>query len=71
MKTKIDITCKNCGDTYSVDRTDEIPENVKKLLCNFCPICPEDDYYEEDYVYYELGELQQVIENPNQLNLEL
>ena len=28
------------GDTYSVDRTEEIPENVKKLLCNFCPICP-------------------------------
>jgi uncharacterized protein YbaR (Trm112 family) len=67
---KIDITCKNCKQTLSVDRTEEIPENVKKLLCNFCPDCQESgDYYNEDYIYYELGELEQLPKDPNQLKL--
>ena len=56
MIMKIDITCDTCGDTYQVTRTDEIPEDCTKLMCNWCPICDDngkaDCDYEERYYYH-------------------
>lgn len=69
--SKIDITCDTCGDTYQVHRTDEIPDDVTKLMCNWCPICDDngkaDCDYEERYYYHPLPEPF----NPNQITLNL
>lgn len=56
----IEIQCLNdeCGKKHEVDRTKEIPANVKSLTCNWCPDCEstaKEDYF-EDYVYYDLGD---------------
>lgn len=66
MPIKINITCDICKETHSVNRTDEIPEDVTELFCNWCPICADkaDDYYEERYGYKPIE-----INDPNQHKL--
>ena len=50
---KIKILCNCCKKITEVARTEEIPEDVKYLKCNFCPECEDKmtDYYDETYVY--------------------
>lgn len=70
--TTINISCKQCNKTYTAKRTKEIPNNVSALTCNWCPTCPENDYYNEEYVYFEEGEPKEpTIINPNQTELPL
>ncbi len=49
----IKITCETCGKIHEVRRTNEIPNNVISLGCNWCPDCESkaDAYYEEWYNY--------------------
>lgn len=51
--TKINITCDICKKTHVVGRTNEIPDEVTELFCNWCPECTDelDDYYDERYGY--------------------
>lgn len=64
---KINITCDICHNTIEVHRTEEIPEDVTELFCNWCPDCEDyaDDYYTERYEYKPIKESL----DPNQLNL--
>lgn len=66
---KINCKCNGCGKIHSVDRTEEIPEDVVSLVCNWCPICDDTakDYYMEEYRYYEVEEKKDI----NQQALEL
>jgi hypothetical protein len=65
---KIDITCDACRQTFSVHRTNEIPPDVTKLFCNWCPGCEDkaQDYYDERYCYDPIPDLL----DPNQLIFE-
>jgi hypothetical protein len=47
----IKITCETCQKTHEVRRTNEIPEHVVSMGCNWCPECEDraEDYYEEWY----------------------
>lgn len=47
----IKITCDTCHKTHEVTRTNEIPEHVVSMGCNWCPSCEDkaQDYYEEWY----------------------
>ena len=47
------IKCKGCKTERMVDRTKEIPDNVKSLGFNWCPDREDkaNDYYHEWYVY--------------------
>lgn len=51
MARKINITCEGCHTTTEVTRTNEIPDNIISMGCNWCPSCEEDaeDYYDEWY----------------------
>ena len=66
---KINITCDICKVTHSVHRTNEIPEDVTELFCNWCFDCEDKakDYYDERYGYETIPEPI----NPNQIILEL
>lgn len=48
----IQIYCQNCYKAHDVDRTEEIPDDVVALKCNWCPSCMDDAPapYEEWYV---------------------
>jgi len=48
----INIKCRRCGKVYEVERTSEIPKDVKSLECNFGPCCEDymTDYYKEKYI---------------------
>lgn len=50
--SRINIICETCGKTHDVPRTNEIPDWVISLGCNWCPCCEEraNDYYEEWYL---------------------
>lgn len=49
---EINITCEQCGVTSTVKRTDEIPDDVVSLGCNWCPLCDAyEDYYEWQYKF--------------------
>lgn len=50
-KARINITCDTCHKTHDVDRTNEIPDWVISLGCNWCPACEDraEDYYQEWY----------------------
>lgn len=47
----ITIKC-DCGKSYDVRRTSEIPDWVIGLGCNFCPVCEDNasGYWEEWYL---------------------
>ena len=62
----INIKCLNCSDIHAVRRTEEIPDDVVSLECNWCPGCDDsaqDDYFEK-YIYDE-----EVNFNPDQLKI--
>jgi len=65
---KINITCDHCNSTHLVSRTNEIPNNVVALACNWCPNCEDeiDCDYEERYV---LVEEEKQIDDKNQTKL--
>lgn len=67
--SKIKIHCQGCMQDLEVDRTEEIPEDVTSLVCNWCPFCEDTakDYYKEEYRYFEIED----VKDPNQINLEL
>ena len=48
MKT-IQLTCQKCKTKHSLKKTNEIPDNIFFLKCNWCPNCEDraDDYYYE------------------------
>lgn len=62
----INITCDICKKTHSVRRTDEIPEEVTEIFCNWCPECEDkaEDYYTERYGYKPI-----VVTDKNQTDL--
>lgn len=68
MELRIKLHCKCCGKVHDLPRTEEIPEEVGSLQCNFCIECEDkmDDYYNEWYI--EESELP-VIVDPNQITL--
>lgn len=46
---KINIACENCGMVHEVRRTNEIPDWVISMGCNWCPnkdCHPQEDYEE-------------------------
>ena len=67
----IKILCDCCKIVLDVPRTNEIPEDVKYLKCNFCTGCEANDkmndYYLEEYVY-ESDNISDPVP-PNQLDL--
>lgn len=68
METRIKMLCKGCGKVHDLPRTDEIPDHILVMACNFCPSCEDnpDDCYEE----WPIDESDlPIIENPNQLKL--
>mgnify|MGYP001614667471 FL=1 len=62
----ITIKCSGCKDTHAVRRTEEIPDEVVSLECNWCPGCPTepDEDYHEKYIYEEEQHF-----NPDQLSI--
>ena len=64
----IKLLCQCCNKVQDLPRTNEIPEEVTALACNFCIECEDKmtDYYNEWYISE--SELP-VTENPNQLKL--
>ena len=68
---KINITCDICKETYEVNRTNEIPDDVTALMCNWCPVCDDngkaDCDYEERYYYEPIPDKP----DPNQIELEV
>ena len=67
---RINIKCECCGKVFEVPRTEEIPDNIEALACNFCFECDMNDkmtdYYDEWYI---LKEELPVSVDPNQLTL--
>ena len=65
----IKILCDCCKKITEVPLTEEIPEDVKYLKCNFCPDCMGEmnDHYSEDYIYLSDNISDPV--PPNQLDL--
>lgn len=65
---RIKLLCKCCGQVHDLPRTNEIPDEVTALACNFCIECEDkmDDYYNEWYIKEE--ELP-IADNPNQIKL--
>lgn len=49
MSDSIKLICNTCNLNYELDRTEEIPEHVTIMRCNWCPMCEEkaQDYYHE------------------------
>ncbi len=47
----INIQCETCHKIHEVTRTNEIPDWVISMGCNWCPLCEDraKDYYEEWY----------------------
>lgn len=43
------IHCRNCGAKHPIYKTDEIPNDIIRLECNWCPNCEGsiDELYEE------------------------
>ena len=66
---KIKIKCKGCHKVHDVERTSEIPNDVIHLTCNWCPECSDTatDYYNEEYVYEELIEYNEVVKYNGQI----
>lgn len=64
---KIKIKCNGCQREHDTQRTNEIPEDVTSLVCNWCPACEDTatDYYMEEYRYLEVDE----VKDPNQQSL--
>ncbi len=47
MEARINIFCHQCKKVHSVRRTNELPERVESLNCNWCPSCEAyEDYFE-------------------------
>lgn len=66
MMAKINVKCEGCGKVHNLNRTEEIPDDVVSLICNWCIECEDTakDYYTERYCYDE-----EPINNPNQQSL--
>ncbi len=66
----IQITCKGCNTTHTVERTEEIPVEATSMGCNWCPDCedePEENYNE----WYYLATEKEVVEVNLENQLEL
>ena len=65
----IKIECDNCGTILTVKRTLEIPDNVKSLGCNWCPLCEgdQDEVYVEWHNEFYVDEKE--IDDPNQTEI--
>lgn len=64
----IRLLCRCCGKVHTLPRTNEIPEEVTALACNYCIECEDKmtDYYNE--LYIDESELP-TVENLNQIKL--
>ena len=51
---EINITCEQCGKTHTVKRTNEIPNDVVSLGCNWCQLCDAFEDYEEYQYKFEM-----------------
>jgi hypothetical protein len=62
----INIKCTSCKEISSVSRTNEIPDEVVSLECNWCPGCPKEpnEDYHEKHIYEE-----EQFFNPDQLSI--
>ncbi len=47
---EIEMRCRGCKKEYTVTRTLDIPENIDRLECNWCPDC--EDQAQEDWTEY-------------------
>jgi len=68
----IKMICETCNNVYSLRKTDEIPEHVFLMRCNWCGECEDkaQDYYDEWWNEWEnTPETMQTPYNPNQLVL--
>lgn len=65
---RIKIFCKTCNKDYQVYRTEEIPEDVTSLVCNWCPTCEDSarEEYLEEYRYLDAAD---EVKDPNQQSL--
>ncbi len=54
--SNIKIHCQGCIKDFEVIRTEEIPDDVTSLICNWCPSCQDTakDYYKEEYRYFKV-----------------
>ena len=50
---KIQIICRNCKESFEVDKDADAPKNAIGMACNWCPSCEDDatEYYREWYLY--------------------
>ena len=53
MRVIIDMTCQTCKTVHEVKKTDEIPDDVIRMTCNWCPQCEDsaEAVYEEWYIF--------------------
>jgi len=60
--SRINCKCNGCGKVHEVSRTEDIPEDVTSLICNWCPTCQDTarDYYKEEYRYFEINEVKDI-----------
>lgn len=70
MELRIKLLCMCCNKVHELAKTEEIPEEVTALACNFCIECEDKMNNDYDEWYIDESELP-VIENPNQLKLAL
>ena len=50
---KIKLTCRNCGKSWNIEKTEDVPENATGIICNYCSYCEffmQEDYKEE-YIF--------------------
>jgi len=54
----IKLKCNGCDKIHTLNRTNEIPDNIKSLSSNWCPNCEDsaNDYYEEFWHENEIDE---------------
>lgn len=71
MKT-FKLHCETCKKYHTMDRTEEIPEHISIVRCNWCINCEDkaQDYYNEWWDEEEnKREAEKIPIAPNQLNL--
>lgn len=72
MEATIEMKCKACGLIMVVTRTNEIPNKVWRMGCNWCPFCEDknaNDYWREWYVYKRKDKTKEKEIKDNQIKL--